>query len=86
MGNPLDFGIDGQAEINQDAKELDKAEDVKRIKIEVEKTGEKCDKCGEGEMVIRTGKFGKFIACSNYPKCRNTKKIEQTEKSETDKN
>ena len=41
-----------------------------------EKTGEKCEKCGEGEMAIREGKFGKFKACLNYPKCRNTKNVE----------
>jgi DNA topoisomerase-1 len=35
---------------------------------------EKCDKCGS-PMVVRSGKFGSFIACSNYPKCRNTKQI-----------
>ena len=35
---------------------------------------EVCDKCG-APMVIRNGKFGQFIACSNYPKCRNTKQI-----------
>lgn len=32
-----------------------------------------CPLCG-GELVVRTGKFGKFIGCSNYPKCRYTKK------------
>lgn len=37
-------------------------------------TEEKCDKCGS-PMVIRNGKFGSFIACSNYPKCKNTKQI-----------
>ncbi len=47
----------------------------KKEGAEPEKTGEKCDKCGEGEMVIRIGRFGKFIACSRYPKCKNTKKI-----------
>ncbi|MBQ8697038.1 MAG: topoisomerase DNA-binding C4 zinc finger domain-containing protein, partial [Clostridia bacterium] len=39
-----------------------------------EPTGEKCELCG-ADMVIRTGKFGKFIACSNYPTCKNTKQI-----------
>ena len=29
--------------------------------------------CG-GKMVIRSGRFGDFLACSNYPKCKNTKK------------
>jgi DNA topoisomerase-1 len=38
----------------------------------VEKTDIKCDKCGS-PMVIRTSKYGKFLACSNFPKCKNTK-------------
>ncbi|MDI6754002.1 MAG: type I DNA topoisomerase [Thermodesulfobacteriota bacterium] len=46
-------------------------------KIEVtqdEKSSETCDKCG-APMVIKTGRFGKFLACSTYPKCKNTQKI-----------
>jgi hypothetical protein len=35
---------------------------------------EKCPRCG-GNLVERGGKFGKFYGCSNYPKCRFTKKI-----------
>ncbi len=35
-----------------------------------------CDKCG-ARMVIRQGKFGSFLACPNFPKCRNTKPIEE---------
>ncbi len=35
-------------------------------------TGEVCELCG-APMVIKTGRYGKFIACSNYPKCKNTK-------------
>ena len=35
-----------------------------------------CDKCG-GKMVIRNGRFGEFLACSNFPKCKNTKPIEE---------
>ncbi len=42
---------------------------VERVKIEVEKTGEKCPKCGQGGEIIRLGKFGKFLACSRYPEC-----------------
>ena len=41
----------------------------------VEETDEVCEKCG-GKMVIRMGRFGKFIACSNFPKCKNTKNLE----------
>ncbi|GIW60404.1 MAG: hypothetical protein KatS3mg087_1470 [Patescibacteria group bacterium] len=33
----------------------------------------KCDKCEDGVMVLKQGKFGRFLACSNYPKCKNTK-------------
>lgn len=36
----------------------------------------KCDKCG-AMMVYRDGKFGKFLACSNFPTCKNTKNINQ---------
>jgi len=40
----------------------------------VEETGEMCEKCGK-PMVIRMSRFGKFIACSGFPNCRNTKKM-----------
>ncbi len=53
-------------------KTLLKVKDAKRIKIETEKTGEKCPKCGEGEIVIRTGRFGKFKSCSRFPECKFT--------------
>ena len=36
-------------------------------------TGEKCPECG-GDLVIRKGKYGEFVACSNYPKCKYIKK------------
>ena len=42
-------------------------------------TGIKCDKCGEGEMVEKAGKFGIFLACSRYPDCDNTKELEPAE-------
>ncbi|MEK7525551.1 MAG: type I DNA topoisomerase [Patescibacteria group bacterium] len=45
----------------------------------VEKTGEKCDKCGTGDLIIRVGRFGRFIACSNFPKCKNTRKLTKEE-------
>ena len=38
---------------------------------------EKCEKCG-GSMILKEGRFGKFLACSNYPKCKNTKAIVQS--------
>ncbi len=56
--------------------------EAKRIKIEVEKTGRKCPTCTkegrtgdkQGDLVIRTGRFGKFISCSNFPDCKHTEK------------
>jgi DNA topoisomerase-1 len=38
-----------------------------------------CPKCGTGKLVEREGKYGKFIACNNYPKCRYIKKDEAAE-------
>ena len=41
-----------------------------------EKTSIVCDKCGS-PMIIKWGRYGKFLACTNYPKCSNTKQIEE---------
>lgn len=46
------------------------AETSVRVKVEVETTGEKCPECHEGDVVIRIGKFGRFLACSRYPECK----------------
>ncbi len=46
----------------------------KEISKTVVQTKEKCDKCGK-PMVIRMGKYGKFLACSGFPKCKNTKPL-----------
>ena len=42
---------------------------AERVKIEVEVTGEKCPKCKEGDVIVRIGKFGRFLACSRFPEC-----------------
>lgn len=42
----------------------------------VEETDEICEKCGK-PMLLRSGKFGKFLACSNYPTCDNTRHTEE---------
>ena len=44
------------------------------IEVPVEETDIICDKCGS-RMIIKNGKFGKFAACPNFPKCRNTKPL-----------
>ena len=45
-------------------------------KVSPEETGEMCTECGS-PLVIRSGKFGKFVACSNYPECKYIKKEEK---------
>lgn len=45
-----------------------------RVKIPVEQTDIVCENCGTN-MVIKMGKYGKFIACPNFPECKNTKRI-----------
>ncbi len=46
--------------------------EMESVKVEDEPAGEDCEKCG-APMVIKFGRFGKFIGCSNYPECKNTK-------------
>lgn len=53
-------------------KQMDQA--LASLHSAVEPTDEICDKCG-GEMIIRTGRYGRFMCCSNYPKCKNIKDI-----------
>ncbi len=43
---------------------------------EAEETGEKCPECGSA-LVKRTGRYGEFVACSNYPECKYIKKEEK---------
>lgn len=52
----------------------EKYKKVKKIKIVPELTKEVCQKCGK-PMVVREGRYGKFLACSGFPKCKNTKPI-----------
>ncbi len=47
-----------------------------RVKIPDEETDVVCELCGR-KMVIKTGRFGKFLACPGFPECKNTKKITQ---------
>lgn len=51
-------------------------------KIEPEKTGEKCPDCEDGELVIREGRYGKFISCNNFPDCKYTRALEENKKDE----
>lgn len=49
-------------------------EEMEKIEIKDEPAGEDCEVCG-APMVIKMGRYGKFMACSNFPDCRNTKAI-----------
>ena len=78
MESDLDAVADGQKKwvdvvrsfwtpMNETVKLVE--EKGERVKVQVESTGEKCPKCSEGEVIIRTGKFGKFLSCNRYPEC-----------------
>ncbi len=57
-------------------KSLTKATELmERVKLPDEVTEEICPKCGK-PMVIKTGRFGKFLACSGYPECKSTKSFQ----------
>lgn len=53
----------------------------KMEKKEPEKVGESCPECGQ-DLVIREGRYGKFISCSGYPNCKYTRKIDNGEQKE----
>ncbi len=48
--------------------------EMKDVKAMEEKTDEVCEKCGS-PMVIKWGRYGRFLACSNYPECKNTRQL-----------
>ncbi|MBF2756717.1 type I DNA topoisomerase [Staphylococcus sp. GDY8P57P] len=52
-------------------------EEMEKVEIKDEPAGEDCEVCGS-PMVIKMGRYGKFMACSNFPDCRNTKAIVKT--------
>ncbi len=59
----------------KNTKEIKKiSQDGENIEPENEETGEICEKCGK-PMVIKTGRYGKFLSCSGYPECKNIKPI-----------
>jgi len=69
------FWVDIVREFYDDfVKLLEKAEkDIQKVEID-EVSEEKCEFCGKN-MVIKKGRFGKFLACPGYPECKNTKPI-----------
>ncbi len=63
------------------SRELEEAEKAggEHLAMPLEETDIICEKCG-AKMVVRSGRYGKFAACPNYPKCRNTKPLPGQEK------
>ena len=59
------------------------ATEMRNVKQESIPTDEICDKCGK-PMVIRWGRFGKFMACSGYPECKNTKELDKPGEAPTE--
>jgi DNA topoisomerase I len=59
-------------------KELKIAEsESDRVKVVAEKLGKKCPECKKGELVIRLGRFGKFISCDQFPECKYTRQFQE---------
>ncbi|MBR4410957.1 MAG: type I DNA topoisomerase, partial [Firmicutes bacterium] len=59
-------------------QELDVADSaIEKVELEDRPAGENCEVCGK-PMVIKSGRFGEFMACSGYPECKNTKAIVQS--------
>ena len=86
MEEELDQIEEGQLELAQAlddfyrpfSEELERAKSaMPELKDELIATGIPCTACG-GEMVIRFGRAGKFLACRNYPSCRNTANFRET--------
>ena len=61
-------------DFNQQMLDAESALDGVRIKVPEEETNEVCELCGR-KMVVKVGRFGKFLACPGWPECQNTKPI-----------
>lgn len=83
LENKLDFVEEGQSDwkeilgkffapFNEELKIAD--EEIGQIEVADEVTEEICEKCGRN-LVIKQGRFGKFLACPGFPDCRNTKPL-----------
>ncbi len=61
-------------EFSDTLKKAKEAMDGVKIQLEEDKTDIICELCGR-QMVVKTGRYGRFIACPGYPECKNIKKI-----------
>ena len=65
---------DFYSDFHREMTEAEQALDGKRIKVPDEETDELCELCGR-RMVIKSGRFGRFLACPGFPECKNTKPL-----------
>ena len=72
-----EFWKDFEKELAEAEKNTDKA----GVEMIAEETDIICEKCGS-RMIVKNGRYGKFAACPNFPKCRNTKPLVSEEKKE----
>ncbi len=72
--NWKDVLSDFYADFHMELKDAESALEGTRLKVPDEESDEICDVCGR-KMVIKAGRFGKFLACPGYPECKNTKPI-----------
>ncbi|MDD4352189.1 MAG: type I DNA topoisomerase [Candidatus Gracilibacteria bacterium] len=59
----------------------DKQKTIKKDDVVNQESDQVCEKCGS-KMIIKLGRFGRFLACSNYPECKNTKQIKENGEAE----
>ncbi len=51
-------------------------ETAEKVQMEIETTDRICPKCGKG-LIVKIGKFGKFLACAGFPECKHTESLDQ---------
>jgi DNA topoisomerase-1 len=74
----VDTMADFYKDFDKHYKKAEKELDGKRVKVPAVETDVICEKCGS-RMVVRTSRYGKFLACPNYPNCKNTKPVPEDE-------
>lgn len=72
--NWKDLLADFYKDFERELKQAEEALDGVRLKVPEEETDEVCELCGR-KMVIKMGRFGKFLACPGFPECRNAKPL-----------
>jgi len=89
MENEFDEIADGKLKWNTIISEfykpfhseiVEKTDSIKKEDVVNEATDEICDKCGK-PMVIKLGRFGKFLSCSDYPNCKNAKPLDKKQET-----